>query len=177
MVNYYVGGGTLHFKKTGTATFVEIAAVSEAKVNVKAEYAEAYDHSGGTKVLAKKVPKKFEATLSFKTTDTSAKNIAMAVYGKQTSAVEVIDEVAGITAIDNVTATKISFGKELLFEGAFKFISENASGQQIILDVYNATVTPGGDVNLQSEDISELSFEGSAMLDANGNYADMYILE
>jgi hypothetical protein len=172
MGNFYVGGGTLHFRKEGTVPFVELASVEDVKVNVSAEFAEAYDHSGTTRVLAKKVPKKFDAKISFKTTDTSPAHLAMAVYGTLNATATKTDDIAGWT---NKSVTQISFGQSLLLEGAFKFVSKNASGAPFMLEVYKATVKPTGDINLQSQDVSELSFEGDVLLTDDGKYADIYM--
>jgi hypothetical protein len=91
------------------------------------------------------------------------------------SAVTHTDTEAGWT---NVAATKIAAGKELLIEGAFKFVSENASGKPIILEVFNASVSATGDFNLQSEDVAEIPFEGAVLLtDVNGEleYFNWYV--
>lgn len=172
MSNFYVGGGKLHFKKEGSDAFIELASVEDVKVNVKAEYAEVFDHSGKTRVLAAKIPKKFDATLSFKTTDTSPSNLAMAVYGSIDPLVVKTDALAGWA---NKSVTQIGFGQSLLLNGAFKFVSENTSGKPFVLDVYRASVNPTGDVNLQSQDVAELAFEGVVLLSDDGTYADMFV--
>lgn len=170
----YIAGGKLWFKKKGAATYTLFAGVTEAKINTKVEKAKAYDHSSATKVLSKEVPKSFDAVLSFKTDDISPKNIALMIFGT-VSTVMHTDVEAGWT---DVAATKIEAGKELLIEGAFKFVSENASGSPIILEVFNASVSATGDFNLQSEDVAEIPFEGAVLLtDVGGEskYFDWYV--
>lgn len=169
--NYYMAGGKLYFKKKGATTYSPIGGAMEVKANVKAEYAEAFDHSGAVELLAKRVPKKFDGTLSFKTNDLSIEALTMAVLGTQTTGTKT-DTEAGWT---DKAVEQLSFGKDLLIEGAFKFVSENASGQKMVLEVYNASVSPSGDINLQSKEVAELSFEGMMLRDSSGNYADMYV--
>lgn len=175
MSDVYIAGGKLYFKKKGAVAYTLFAGVAEAKINTKVEYAKAYDHSTATKVLSKQVPKSFDATLSFKTDDISPKNIAMLIYGTSSTIALHDDAEAGWV---DASVTKIEAGKELLIEGAFKFVSENASGNEMVLEVFNASVSATGDFNLQSEDVAEIGFEGAVLLtDVGGEskYFDWYV--
>jgi len=170
-VKYYMAGGDLFFKKAGASTFVKVAGAQEIKVAAKPEYSDAFNHAGKTKTLAKRIPKKLEMTLSFKTNDISPANLAM-FFLATTSAVAHSDTEAGWT---EKQVTKLSLGQEMIFEGSFKFLSNNASGDPMILEVYSAAVTPSGEFPLQSEEVTLIGFDGTVLMDDQNRYADLYI--
>ena len=49
-------------------------------------------------------------------------------------------------------------------------MSNNATGTNYDLDVYNAKLVPNGDITLISDEFNKFTLEGTAQSDASGTY-------
>lgn len=173
--NYYLAGGELWFKRRGATTFVLIGGARKVAYTASVEHAESLDHSGKTLSLARRVPKKYSATLKFETDNWSYDNLMLFLMADTPIARAVtIPEYSGTSSRN---ANVFEIGQNLLIEGAFRFVSDNESGHPIALDVYNVAVKVGGDLALQVEDFTPIQIEGTVMRSSTGQYATMYVFD
>ena len=66
--------------------------------------------------------------------------------------------------------TRIFGGVNTGIEGRLRFVSNNATGTNYDLDVYNAKLVPNGDITLISDEFNKFTLEGTAQSDASGTY-------
>jgi hypothetical protein len=169
--NFYLGGGKLYRKLSGDVAYVLIGGAKKISYSAKVDYAEVFDSAGAVPALTKRTAKKYDATLKFETDNWSANTLTMFLMATQGTST-LTDTEAGWTA---KAVTKLDIGKTLILTGAFKFVSVNASGQPIVFEMLNVSLQASGDLLLQTEDFTTISFEGSVLKDASGNYASMYL--
>jgi hypothetical protein len=66
--------------------------------------------------------------------------------------------------------TRIYGGTNTGIEGKLRFVSNNATGTNYDLTVYNAKLVPNGDINMISDEFNKFTLEGTAQSDATGLY-------
>jgi hypothetical protein len=71
----------------------------------------------------------------------------------------------GATALDQVFG-----GVNTAIEGRLRFRSNNTTGPNWDLDVFNASITPNGDIGFISDEFNKFTLEVTAQSDAAGNY-------
>lgn len=182
MIERYIAGGKLYFTPLENGVYgteYEIGELTEATIETNREYAEAFNKDAGQKVLAEKVLKQEDYTLSFKTQNVNSTNLAIALG----AVAQTINFAIGDTLPDGTTATvageyvKLDAGSKALVVGKLRFVSAPQTGKKRVTEVPKAHVTMSGSIALMSEDFATLDFEGSAMKDdTTGKYYIEYIL-
>ena len=170
----YIGGGRVFFTPVGGAE-VEIGEVQDATLSFNVETAEAFSKDQTMKLLVAKVAKGITATVKFTTQILNANNMAMAMFGTESTKTFEI----GDTLPDNTVASAqvvipfIEAGSKPIIEGMLKFIGDEDGDEKPILEVHHAFLTPTGDIGYIMDDYSKLSFEGAVMKTSDG-YAKEY---
>lgn len=172
----YIGGGKLFFKpnKVG-ATEVELAEVQDVKFKVNVTTKEAFAKSNVMKVLVAKVATEINSTISFSVQKLNIETVAMAMQGTVTSETFAI----GSKLPDNTVATAqtvipvVKVGDNPIIEGQLRFVGDEDGDKKPVLLVFNAVITPSGDISYITEDFAQLSFEGAVLKTVDG-YAKEY---
>lgn len=174
--NRYIGGGRLYFKanKDG-ATEVEIGEVQSATLKVGVETKDAFSKDQTMKKLVEKVAIAINATISFETQITNAHNTAMAMLGSENTETFEIGETLpdGTIATAQTVVPVILVGTKPIIEGQLKFVGDEDGATKPVLLIFNAVITPTGDIGYIVEDFSKLTFEG-AVLKTDEGYAKEY---
>lgn len=173
-----IGGGRLFFteNKVG-ATEVEIGEVQSATLKIGVETKDAFSKDTSMKKLVEKVATAITATIAFETQITNVHNLSMAMLGSVNSETFAI----GDTLPDGAIATAatvipvIEVGNRPIIEGQLKFIGDEDGAKKPVLLVFNAVITPTGDIGYISEDFTRLAFEG-AVLETDEGYAKEFIM-
>ena len=172
----YIGGGKLYFKSTKVgATEVELAEVQDVNFKVNVTTKDAFAKDGTMKRLVAKVATEITSTISFSVQKLNIDTMAMAMLGTVTTETFAV----GATLPDNTTATAsktipvIKVGDNPIIEGQLRFVGDADGDTKPILLIYNAVITPNGDISYISEDFAKLSFEGAVLKTASG-YANEY---
>ncbi|RBQ28415.1 hypothetical protein [Aliarcobacter vitoriensis] len=172
----YIGGGKLFFteNKIG-ASEIEIGEIQEASLNVGVETAEAFSKDNTMKKLVEKVPTNITGSLKFTTQKINLNNMAMAMLGTLTDEEFDIGEVLpdGTTATTLTTVPVIKIGEKPIIEGQFRFVGDEDGAFKPVLVVFNAAVTPSGELPYITDNFATLSFEGAVLKTDNG-YAKEY---
>jgi hypothetical protein len=177
--NRYIGGGKLYFTSVKTPNErVEIGEVQEATLTIGVETKDAFSKDTVMKKLVEKVATSITATLKFTTQIRNAHNTAMAMLGsKATKTFEIGDTLPnGTIATVARTIPYIKAGTTPIIEGKIEFVGDEDGAKQAVLVVFNAVITPTGDVGYIVEDFTTLSFEGAILETAEG-YAEEYEIE
>lgn len=174
----YIGGGKLFFiplVNGVVGTEVEIGEVQEANLSFSVQTADAYSKDSVMKKLVDKVAKEISATIKFTTQIRNAKNTAMAMFGTEKTETFAIGDTLpdGTTAATEVEIPVIEAGTQPIVEGQLKFVGDEDGKHKPVLIVYNAVITPTGDIGYIVDDFSKLSFEG-AVLETEKGYAKEY---
>ena len=88
----------------------------------------------------------------------------------------------GDTLPDNTVATAqtvipvVKVGDNPIIEGQLRFVGDEDGDKKPVLLVFNAVITPSGDISYITEDFTQLSFEG-AVLKTDEGYAKEYRME
>lgn len=172
----YIGGGKLYFKsnKSGS-TEIELAEVQDAKFKVNVVTKDAFAKSNVMKTLVAKVATEITSTISFSVQKINIETMAMAMLGTVTSETFAV----GAKLPDNTTATisttipVIKVGNNPIIEGQLRFVGDADGDIKPVLLIYDAVITPSGDISYITEDFGQLSFEGAVLNTANG-YASEY---
>lgn len=174
--NRYIGGGRLFFKSSKSgSTEIELGEVQDVNFKVNVATKDAFSKETVMKKLVAKVATEITATISFSVQKVNIENMALAMLGTVTSENFAI----GAMLPDNTTATAaktipvIKVGENPIIEGQLKFIGDSDGDEKAVLLVFNAVITPNGDISYISEDFAKLSFEGAVLKTANG-YANEY---
>lgn len=172
----YIGGGKLFFKENKAgSTEVEIGEVQSASLKIGVETKDAFSKDSTMKKIVEKVATAITATITFETQITNAHNTAMAMLGTNKTETFAI----GSTLPDGSTATAetvipvIEIGTKPIIEGQLKFVGDEDGAKKPVLLVFNAVITPTGDIGYIVEDFTKLSFEG-AVLETDDGYAKEY---
>lgn len=172
----YIGGGKLFFteNKVG-ATEVEIGEVQSATLKVGVETKEAFSKDTTMKKLVEKVATAINATIAFETQITNAHNTAMAMLGTSTTETFAIGDTLpdGTVATAETIVPVIEVGTRPIIEGQLKFVGDEDGAKKPVLLVFNAVITPTGDIGYIVEDFTKLAFEG-AVLETDEGYAKEY---
>jgi hypothetical protein len=172
----YIGGGKLFFKENKTgATEVEIGEVQSATLKIGVETKDAFSKDTTMKKLVERVATAINATISFETQITNVHNTAMAMLGTSTNETFAIgDELPdGTTATASTVVPLIKVGTKPIIEGQLKFVGDEDGAQKPILVIFNAVITPTGDIGYIVEDFTKLTFEG-AVIETEEGYANEY---
>lgn len=180
-IERYIAGGKLYFAELTDGTYgtqYEIGELTEATVDVNREYSEAYNKDNGQKILAEKVLKQEDYTLTFKSQNINAANLALALGSTVTSISFTTGDTLpdGSTAAADGTYTKIEAGSKSVIVGKLLFVSAPQAGKKRVTEIPKAHITLSGSISLMSEDFATLDFEGSAMVDDDGKYYYEYIM-
>ncbi|MFA9238292.1 MAG: hypothetical protein ACEQSQ_00200 [Candidatus Paceibacteria bacterium] len=174
----YIGGGKLFFKSSVSgSTEVEIGEVQEATFNIGVTTKDAFSKDETMKKLVEKVATEINATIKFTTQIRDAKNMALALLG--TASTETF--AVGALLPDGTTATAITVvpvinaGTTPIVSGQLKFVGDAKGVKKPILLIYEAVITPTGDIGYIVEDFTTLSFEG-AVLQTPSGYAKEYTM-
>lgn len=172
--NRYIGGGKLYFTPKGGQE-VEIGEVQEVAFSINTETADAFSKSNVMKKLVEKVVTSINATLKFTTQKFDIDNVAMAMLGKVEDKVFQTSEKLpdGTTATKEETIKVIKIGKNPLITGKFKFIGDEDGAHKPVLEIFEASVMPTGDISYISENHATLQFEG-AVLETENGFAEEY---
>lgn len=172
----YIGGGKLFFRSTKAgATEVELGEVQDVNFKVNVTTKDAFVKDGVMKRLVAKVATEITSTVSFSVQKLDINNMAMAMLGSVST--KTFD--VGSMLPDNTTATAsktipvIKVGDNPIIEGQLRFIGDEDGEQKPVLLIFNAVITPNGDISYITEDFSKLSFEGAVLKTADG-YAEEY---
>ncbi len=172
----YIGGGKLFFTPVGVgATEVEFGEVQEAKLKFNVTTKDAVNKD---QVIAKKVAKvvtAVDATIDFTTQITNAHNTAMAMLGTlESETFEIGDTLPdGTVATAQTVIPVIKAGEKPLIEGELKFVGDEDGDAKPVLLIYNAVITPTGDIGYIMDDFTKLSFSGE-VLKTDAGYAKEY---
>jgi hypothetical protein len=172
--NRFIGGGKLYFTASG-GTEVEIGEIQEASLTFSVTTKDAFSKD---QVMQKKVDKvvtAIEARIKFTTQITNAHNTAMAMLGESTTESFGIGDTLpdGSIAAEAVDIPVIKAGTKPLIEGQLKFVGDEDGDTKPVLVVFNAVITPTGDIGYIMDDFSKLSFEGEVLETVDG-YANEY---
>ena len=172
----YIGGGKLFFteNKVG-ATEVEIGEVQSATLKIGVETKDAFSKDSTMKKLVEKVATAINATITFETQITNAHNTAMAMLGSASSETFAIGDTLpdGTIATASTVIPVIEVGTRPIIEGQLKFVGDEDGAKKPVLLVFNAVITPTGDIGYITEDFTKLAFEG-AVLKTDEGYAKEY---
>ena len=124
-IERYIAGGKIYFAELEDGTYgteYEIGELTEATISANREYAEAFNKDAGQKVLAEKVLKQEDYTLSFKTQNINAANLALALGSEvQTVNYAIGDELPdGATATATGTYKRIDAGSKSVIVGRLR---------------------------------------------------------
>lgn len=172
----YIGGGKLFFKENkANSVEVEIGEVQTATLKIGVETKDAFSKDSTMKKLVEKVATAINATITFETQITNAHNTAMAMLGTQGSETFAIGDTLpdGTIATAQTVVPVIEVGTKPIIEGQLKFIGDEDGEKKPVLLVFNAVITPTGDIGYIVEDFSKLTFEG-AVLKTDEGYAKEY---
>lgn len=175
----YIGGGKLYFKdKKSGSTEVEIGEVLSANLKIGVETKEAFSKDTTMKKIVEKVATAITATITFETQITNAHNTAMAMLGTISSETFAVGAKLpdGSTATAQTVIPVIDIGTKPIIEGQLKFVGDSDGAKKPILLVFNAVITPTGDIGYIVEDFTKLSFEG-AVLKTDDGYAKEYRMD
>lgn len=172
----YIGGGRLFFKSNKPAAIeFELAEVQDVKYKVNVVTKDAFAKSNVMKALVAKVATEITSTISFNVQKLTLDTMAMAMLGTVTSETFAV----GAKLPDNTTATVstvipvIKVGENPIIEGQLRFVGDEDGNEKPVLLIFNAVITPSGDISYISEDFSQLSFEG-AVLKTDDGFAKEY---
>lgn len=174
----YIGGGKLFFKSSASgSTEVEIGEVQEATFSISPTTKDAFSKDEVIKVLLEKVVTEITATIKFTTQVRDAKNMALALLGTASTETFAVGALLpdGTTATASTVVPVIAAGTTPIVSGQLKFVGDAKGPKKPILLIYNAVLTPSGDIGYITDDFSVLSFEGAVTKTANG-YAKEYTM-
>lgn len=172
----YIGGGKIFFTPSGEgASEVEIGEVQEATLNFSTTTADAFNKDNVMKKKVAKVVTDITASIKFTTQITNAHNTAMAMLGTSDNEVFAIGDTLpdGTVAAEEITIPVVKAGTKPLIEGALKFIGDEDGDEKAVLIVFNASITPTGDIGYIVDNFSVLSFEGE-VLETDDGFANEY---
>lgn len=172
----YIGGGKLLFRESKDgAVFVEIGEVQSATLKIGVETKDAFSKDTTMKKLVEKVATAINATIAFETQITNVHNTAMAMLGSVDSETFAIGDTLpdGTVATSETVIPVIEVGTRPIIEGELKFVGDEDGAKKPVLHIFNAVITPTGDIGYIVEDFSKLSFEGAVLETADG-YAKEY---
>jgi hypothetical protein len=174
----YIGGGKVYFTplENGTlGTEYEIGEVQSASLSFNVTTVDAFNRDQTMKKLVAKVATGVDAVVKLETQITNAKNTAMAMLGTEDSETFAIGDTLpdGTTAAAETTIPVIKAGEKPIIEGQLKFVGDEDGDTKPVLLVFNAVMTPSGDIGYIMDDFSKLSFDG-AVLKTDDGYAKEY---
>jgi hypothetical protein len=172
----YIGGGKLFFKENkANSVEVEIGEVQTATLKIGVETKDAFSKDKSMKKLVEKVATAINATITFETQITNAHNTAMAMLGSVDSETFAIGDTLpdGTVATAETVIPVIEVGTRPIIEGQLKFVGDEDGAKKPVLLVFNAVITPTGDIGYITEDFTKLAFEG-AVLETDEGYAREY---
>ena len=162
----YIGGGKLFFKENKAgSTEVEIGEVQSATLKIGVETKDAFSKDTTMKKLVEKVATAINATIAFETQITNAHNTAMAMLGSANSETFAIGDTLpdGTVATASTVIPVIEVGTRPIIEGQLKFVGDEDGAKKPVLLVFNAVITPTGDIGYITEDFTKLAFEGAVL--------------
>ena len=172
----YIGGGELYWTPNKPdAVEVLLGEVQEVNFKVNVTTKDAFSKSSVMKTLVAKVATEITASLSFGVQKLNIEAVAMAMLGTVTSETFAV----GAKLPDNTTATVstvipvIKVGENPIIEGQLRFVGDEDGDEKPVLLIFNAVITPSGDIAYIAEDFGKLSFEGAVLKTADG-YAKEY---
>jgi len=181
-IERYIGGGKIFFSKYNGTTYdaeVEIGEIQSATLKVDTTEADAFSKDTGISKKVDKVVTKVDSSLSFTTQNVSKENMAMAMFGSNTTE----NFLAGDTLPDGTVATAdvsipVILGAEnTIIEGSLKFVGVNTTnGANPVLVIKHAYIKPSGDVrDYFADKHATLAFTGE-IAEVNGEYFKEYFM-
>jgi len=125
------------------------------EVEVTEETLDHYSSRSGTRVKDKKVVLETGYTLNFDLDEFSTQNLTMYLKG-------------------SISGNVISANVELDKEYAVKFVSDNPAGPNETWEFHRCKLTPGGSLNLISDEWALMSFTGEGLADTSNNPTSPY---
>jgi len=181
-IERYIGGGKLLFSKYNGATYdaeVEIGEIQSANLKISQTYADAMSKDTGIAKKVDKVATATDATISFTTQNVDKVNMAMAMFGTETTENFAI----GATLPDGTVAAiatdipVVNGGTLSKIEGKIKIIGENISGtEDPVLVVHHAVITPSGDIrDYFTDKHATIGFDGEILEVAEGYFKEYFM--
>jgi len=165
-----IGGGRLSFEKQNAdGTFAPAIEIGEAKDVVfkqDTKTTNAMNHDNAIEVVSDVAITDMSATISFKTTNHSPENLAIAMGGTYTTQIFAIgDTLPDFTvALVSTTLNVITGATEALQKGRFTFIESPPGGTvKRVFKIPLALVTSNDSLALMSKEFVELSFNGEVL--------------
>lgn len=159
---YQLGKGVLEIAEWSNSTppsagdFVDVGNCPRFEIEVAEEKLPHYSSRSGVRTKDKEVTLEIGYTLSFDLDEVSMANLAR--FLRATT--------SGATTIQALTALDKEF--------AVKFTSDNPVGENEIWEFWRCTLTPGGALNLISEEWALMNFSGEGLADTANHATSPY---
>lgn len=179
VIERYIGGGTLFLSLWNGATYdaeVEVGEIKSANLKISQTYADAISKDTGIDKKVDKVVIATDATISFTTQNANASNMAMAMFGTQTTELFLIGAILpdGTVAVVDTTLAVTIGGTLSKIEAKVKIVGVNISGSyNPVLIVHHAVITPSGDTrDYFADKHATVGFDGEIIKVADGYFKE-----
>ena len=178
-IERYIGGGKLFLSLYNGTTYdaeVEVGEIQSATLKISNTYADAMGKDSGIGKKVDKVATGTEATISFSTQNVNASNVAMAMFGKQTTESFASGDTLpdGTVASEDITLAVTKGGELSKIEAKIRIVAKNVSGTtNPVLVVHHAVITPSGDVrDYFADKHAVVGFDGEILEVADGYFKE-----
>jgi hypothetical protein len=182
-IERYIGGGKIHmslYNGTDYDAEVEIGEITEAKVSITQNYAEAFSKDTGISKKVDKVATSTDAKVTFTTQNINKENLRMAMFGVVGTETFAIGDTLpdGTVAAAETTIDFIDGGKLSKIEAKLRIVGTNVTdGKNPVMMIHHAVITPTGDArDYFADNHSTLGFEGE-ILEIGGEYFKEYLMD
>lgn len=158
--NLQVGKGIVSFKRTGAADFRDMGNVTEISITPDLTTLEHFTSRLGVKTKDKTVILEKKGTVKIVMEEITAANFALMAMGT-------IDEAA-------VGGPTVEIFSESEITGELKFVGTNDIGPKITVSLYRISITPGGDINLISDEWNNMELTCDMLAATDGANAGKF---
>ena len=177
-----IAGGRLYFEKLNSdgtyATELEIGEVQNVDFKLDTQTVSVMNHDEAMEVVGDVAITDIKATISFKTTNHSPENLALAMGGRvSTQTFTAGDVLPDFTiAATDVTLMVVTGATEAMQKGRFTFIESPSDGSNVkrVFKIHLAQVSMSDSISLLTKEYAELNFTGEVLKVSGKNYFDEY---